>query len=223
MTPGRKAYWIIGGGAFGSRAAETLRGRFPAAEIRIVERDPARCRALRAKGYRSLCMDGIAYLAGELTRPDIRAWIVPAAPVHVALEWVRAMISGAFEVRRLPVPEAVAVRLPNAMRGVQGELYASNADFLCPPDCLEAGRRCPATGRPRPRAMHAAIRGLSPPPDVKIMVLRSYQLAPSVGGLRPRELFAALTEMSAAKGLILFATACRCHAVIHAIQLNSKP
>jgi hypothetical protein len=167
------------------------------------------------------CGDGADFLAQELNGPARNLWIVAAAPVHVAFEWMRARLSPTVRVQLMPVPEAIARRLPNAMRGRQGEIYASNADFICPPDCREAGRVCTATGRARPRSMHAFIQRL-PVTNVKILVIRSFQLAAGVGALRPRDLFSALDQARKSKTPILLATACRCHSVINFFSISKS-
>jgi hypothetical protein len=217
---GNTTFWIIGGGRFGLRAAETL-GRQGAAEIVVVEKDPDRCRELADRGYHTECADGVSFLADRLTRPDRRLWIVAAAPVHVAFLWLRARLSETSRVETVPVPAQIAGCLPNAAAGRGGEVLASNADFTCPPGCAEAGRICPATGRVRPRSMHAFIRRLAAD-NVKILVVRSFQLAVGVGGLKPADLFSALAEARSAQGTVLLATACKCHAVASAFNIISE-
>ena len=217
---GNIIYWIIGGGRFGLRAAEILAHQ-GAAEVVVVDHDQERCRELADRGLRVECADGIGFLTDHLTRPDNRLWIVAAAPVHVAFLWLRARLSETARVEAVPVPEEIAWRLPNAVAGGQGEVFASNADFICPPDCAEAGRICTATGRMRPRSMPAFIRRLASA-NVKILVVRSFQLAAGVGGLRPADLFSVLAEARSSKGTILLATACKCHAVISAFKMISE-
>ncbi len=216
-----QTYWIIGGGRFGLRAAETLRQGHPAAEIRIVDPSRRRCERLVAAGHQVLCRDGVRFLADGLSDPARGVWVVAAAPVHVAFEWVRTRLGGSIRIETLPVPEAARDLLPNSVRGSGGEVLASNADFICPPDCAEAGRLCTVTGRPRPRRLYEYIRRL-PLPGVKKLVIQSVQLAPGVGGLRPRDLFTALAEVRAAEGTVLLATACKCHAVVHTFNVISK-
>ncbi|MGE5257728.1 MAG: NAD-binding protein [Hyphomicrobiales bacterium] len=221
MNPSRSnVFWIIGGGRFGLRAAETLRRR-GAAEIVVVDPDRDRCRKLADRGFRTECADGASFLADHLTHPVSRLWIVAAAPVHVAFLWLRSRLSETAQTEVVAVPEEVVRRLPNTMTGREGEVLTSNAGFICPPDCAEAGRLCAATGRPRPRSMHAFIGRLGAP-NVKILVVRSFQLAEGVGGLRPRDLFSALADARSSKGTILLATACKCHAVISAFKIKSK-
>ena len=84
-----------------------------------------------------------------------------------------------------------------------------------------AGRMCTVTGRVRPRSMHAFIRRLAAG-NVKIMVVRSFQLAAGVGGLRPRDLFSALADARSSKETVLLATACKCHAVASAFKMISE-
>ena len=216
-----KSFWIIGGGRFGRQAAEVLRRRHASADILIVEKSPQRCRELADQGFRTVCREGVGFLRSHLKPSGSGRWIVPSAPVHVAFEWLRATLSENDGVEVFPVPDAISSRLPNVVRGRRGEIFASNADFICPPDCPEAGRVCTATGRRRPRSMYAFIKRLQPA-GVKILVIRSFQLAPGVGALRPRDLFAAQHEVRSHKTPLLLATACKCHAVLSSFKIISK-
>jgi hypothetical protein len=216
-----KSFWIIGGGRFGRQAAEVLRRRHASADILIVEKSPPRCRELTDQGFRTVCGEGVGFLRRHLRSSDPERWIVPSAPVHVAFEWLRATLSENDHVVVFPVPDEISRRLPNVVRGRQGEIFASNADFICPPDCPEAGRVCTATGRRRPRSMYAFIQRLQLA-SVKILVIRSFQLAPGVGALQPRDLFAALHKIQSHKTPLLLATACKCHAVLSSFKIISK-
>jgi len=216
-----KSFWIIGGGRFGRQAAEVLRRRHASADILIVEKSPQRCIELADQGFRTVCREGVGFLRSYLKPSNLGRWIVPSAPIHVAFEWLRATLSENDRIEVFPVPDAISSHLPNVVRSRQGEIFASNADFICPPDCPEAGRVCTATGRRRPRSMYAFIQRLQLP-SVKILVIRSFQLAPGVGALRPRDLFAALHEIQSLKTPLLLATACKCHAVLSSFKIISK-
>jgi hypothetical protein len=209
--------WIIGGGKFGLVAAEALGSR--AADLLIVEKDPARCRELESRGYPVLCAEGAGFLAARLRSPAQRVWIVASVPVHLAYEWVRLRCAGGARIAPAPMPEELARRLPNPFTGGPGQLFASNAGFICPPDCSEPGRICAATGRRRPRSMHAFIRQIHAA-GVKILVIRSHQLAPGVGALRPKDLFEALHHIESAAAAVVLATACKCHAVLNSFKIQ---
>ncbi len=210
--------WIIGGGRFGERAAEAL-GRPGKADVLVVEKNPRRCRDLSARGIHNVCDDGVRFLAERLDRPERNLWIVAAAPLHVAFEWATLRLSRTVKVVRLCVPESIVQRLPNPMKGRGGDVYASNADFICPADCSEAGRVCTATGRRRPCNLHAYIAGLGGA-SVKTLVVRSFQLGAGVGGLRALHLWRCLDEIRAFSGPMLLATACRCHAVLTCFRIS---
>jgi hypothetical protein len=165
--------------------------------------------------------DGIDFLKSRLVSPLQRQWIVAAAPIHVAYEWLRACLPGDTRVKPQALPAELAELLPNAVRGRQGQWYASNADFTCPPGCPESGSVCSFTSQKRPRSMHAFIRHIHAP-GVKIFVVRSYQLAPGVGGLRPRDLFETLRQIQTSQPTFLLATACKCHAVLNSFIVISK-
>jgi hypothetical protein len=215
-----RSVWIIGGGTFGRRAAETIGSADSDADILIVEKDPSRCRALKNRGLHAIEADGIAFLKSRLVVPLQTQWIVAAAPIHVAYEWVRVCLSDRAGVEPVALPAEITDLLPNAMPGAQGQWYATNADFICPPDCSESGRICSFTGRRRPRSMHAFIRR-QPAPGVKILVVRSYQLAAGVGGLRPQDLLQTLRQVESSRTPVLLATACKCHAVLNSFKIIS--
>ncbi len=213
--------WIIGGGKFGLRAAETIGSAGAAADILIVDKDPRRCRKIEDRGFHVAEADGIEFLKSRLESPRQRQWIVAAAPIHVAYEWMRACLPGSTRVEPQALPAELAGLLPNAMPGAEGQWYASYADFICPAHCLESGSVCSVTGRRRPRSMHAFIRSLNAP-GVKILVVRSFQLAAGVGGLRPRDLFEALHQLQTSPPVFMLATACKCHAVLNLFSLKSN-
>ena len=213
--------WIIGGGKFGLRAAEIIGSTGAAADILIVEKDPRRCRKIEDRGFHAVEADGIDFLKGYLVSPLQRQWIVAAAPIHVAYEWMRACLPGSTRVEPQALPSELSGQLPDAMPGAEGQWYASYADFICPAHCLESGRVCSVTGRMRPQSMHAFIRGLNAP-GVKILVVRSFQLAAGVGGLRPCDLFEALHQLQTPHPFFLLATACKCHAVLNLFSLKSS-
>jgi hypothetical protein len=211
-----KTIWIIGAGTFGLRAAETLGRR---ADIVIIEKQVGICRKLEELPYRIVCADGIDYLVKNLTSPDHPDWIVPAIPVHVAYAWVRAKLAVAHALESMPAPESLVAQLPNLIRGRQGELYVSNADFLCPENCAEPADKCTVTGKSRPRILFEYLSSLKAN-DLEPVVLQSRQLAPGVGGYRPQALFEVLQAVKQAARPVLIATACRCHGVIHTFKIK---
>jgi TrkA-N domain len=206
-----KTIWIIGAGTFGLRAAETLGRR---ASIVIIEKQAGICRKLEELPYQIVCADGIDYLVKNLTSPDHPDWIVPAIPVHVAYAWVRAKLAGTHSLESVPAPDSLVGQLPNPIRGRQGELYVSNADFLCPKNCAEPAERCTVTGKPGPRILFEYLSSLKTN-DLEPVVLQSKQLAAGVGGYRPRALFDVLQAIKHSSRPVLLATSCRCHGVIH--------
>jgi saccharopine dehydrogenase-like NADP-dependent oxidoreductase len=86
-------FWIIGGGKFGLRAANELYKANPSDRITLVEQEKTVCRQIRKLGYQTVCMNGLQYLDRHLISADYPDWIVPAIPLHVAYEWIRAELS----------------------------------------------------------------------------------------------------------------------------------
>ena len=208
---------ILGAGRFGRLAMERLQRRRPGAGITLVDRERPADLILDPAGGRFIAAEAVAYLS-EMQDPAAGTdWIVPAVPVHVVGRWVRGQLSKERRFQPLAVPEALLSRVPNPMRGTNGQLYVSNADFLCPDDCPEPEALCTVTGKPRPRVMYAHLARLVIPGFTPVVV-RSRQLAPGVGGFRPADLHDALARVRAAPGPVLLATACKCHGVIEALD-----
>lgn len=217
--------WIIGAGQFGARAVAAAGRRVPAVDITLVDSDVHKLQGW-PPAVHTVCGDGIAFVARRLARGEIPAMIVPAAPIHIAYAWIRRALEGQTAMIPRPVPDVFAAQLPNPIRGADGELYISHADFLCPPDCIEPARRCSATGRERGLDLFRLLGQLEVDGYTPVVV-RSRQLAPGVGGYLPQALFAARTAVAHLNGPVLLATACRCHGVVHAalvhpLNLNAR-
>ncbi len=211
--------WIIGAGKFGKRAARVVRQQMPDADLTILDQNPDVCRKLKTKGFFTVCMDGIDFLTERLVDKESVDWIVPAAPIHVAFEWIKARISAPFRLIPIKIPHQLAGSLPNAIRGDSGELYVGNADFICPANCPEPSDLCTHTGLPRPRILHRAISGVRYRHFHSVVII-SRQMYPGVGGYSGRDLLSAFKEVVGAKGPLFFSTACRCHGVMHGLKIE---
>ncbi len=211
---------ILGAGRFGRLAFERLQRRRPKAAITMVDRERPADLILDGAGARFIAAEAGTYLAAMKDLDAGTDWIVPAVPVHVAGRWVGLKLAPEGRGRPLAIPEALLSRVPNPMRGAQGQLYVSNADFWCPDDCPEPEALCTVTGKPRPQVMYTHLARLAIPGFTPVVV-RSRQLAPGVGGFRPADLHDALARVRAASGPVLLATACKCHGVIEA--LDARP
>ncbi len=207
-----KTVWIIGAGRFGCLALERLSRLHPAWQFVMVDKedkDPDMPEVSNAVFEHE---DGIDFLKDNL-KPDSRvSWIIPSLPVHMAFEWC-ALKMGEDRIQRLVLPQELDCMLPNPMHGENGDLYVSNADFICPSDCAEPADICTMTGRPRKQDMFDRIRSLSYE-DFRPAVLRSRQLGPGVGGLTPDQLYGLLNTLEQERADFLVATACRCHGVV---------
>jgi hypothetical protein len=217
------AFLIIGAGTFGTRAAHCLHGEHPDARIILVDSDSGALQQWKGRIDTELA-DGIDYLLRRLDKDGgtaIADWIVPAVPVHLAYEWIRFTLARHFNVLAVPVPDAADVCLPNPVRGKRGELYTSYATFRCPENCPAPPDICTTTGNFRGVDLYKLLEQLTLP-DVRSVVVRSQQLAPGVGGYPAKALFDARAEIGLTKGRVLVSTACRCHGVVHALQITKK-
>jgi hypothetical protein len=214
-----KIVWIIGGGRFGLKAASSLSRT--ETEITVVDKSRQICNQLEKMSFRTACMDGVAYLAEHLSGPDYPDWIIPVIPVHVAYEWIKMKLSVQYCLEAIDPPETLIKTLPNPSKGNTGEIYISNADFVCPDNCPEPPDWCTYTGKPRPRILHRFLQSLRYK-DCRSVVIRSRQLSPGIGGYTPADLFRALTEINGSHTPILLSTACQCHGVMNAFNLSEK-
>lgn len=214
-----QSIWILGAGRHGRRAADTLRQNHPAADIVIVESSSEVCKQMATLSFRVACRDGVAYLFENLEKGRGPDWIIPMIPVHVAYEWVRLKLEKSHHIRAVAVPEKVVATLPNPVRGAGGQIYISNADFRCPPNCPEPDEVCTYTGKPRPRILHEFLENIDHP-GFRSVVVHSRQLLPGIGGYAPSALFQALGTIASENGAVLLSTSCRCHGVMHAFEVH---
>jgi len=211
--------WIIGAGRFGLQAARSLSKRHKAWQILLVDVDGEKLDRAGDLDCITQQADGISFLNTHLNRDlsrDLKfgmpTWIVPALPVHLAWEWCRRQL-GDVPLIPLDVSSEIDLLLPNPMRGSNGEIYVSHANFICPGNCSEPNDICTVTQQPRNQEMFKLLSQLRFQ-GFSSLVIQSRQLGPGVGGYSPEALFSLLEKMDGATGPFLLSTACRCHAVI---------
>jgi hypothetical protein len=213
--------WIIGVGQFGFIAFDRLSKS--GKERRFVLVDPVKKNLLRCKGPNVVLeqADGVAFLDQHLTAANSPDWIIPALPVHLAAEWFLLRL-GTERIRRVTLPPEIERLLPNPIRGSDGNIYVSHADFRCPDDCAEPRGVCTVTGEPRKRNMFEILGDIRLAP-FKALAIRSHQLGAGIGGYRTKHLFALFDKVELARGQLLVSTACRCHGVITALERIRHP
>ena len=217
-----REFWIIGFGRVGQRALERLRRKSRGAAVTVVDpRYPDAPEAL-PPGIGWQGEDGVAFLLHRLSgSEDPSPWIVPAVPIHLAYEWLAARLRAAGTFAPRPVPDPVAAELPNAVRGPEGQVFISIPDFTCPETCSEPPGKCPVTGEPRPFDLHAQLAAIRHD-ACRSIVIRSFQLAPGLGGYRGRQLTEALETVRSRPGAYFLSTASKCHGVLHAFEFEKQ-
>lgn len=208
--------WIIGVGQFGFLAFDRLSKSGKQRRFLLV--DPVKENLSRCEGPNLITAqaDGVAYLEEHLRPDNSPDWIIPALPLHLAAEWfLRHM--GPDRLRRITLPSEIEPLLPNPIRGSNGDVYVSHANFRCPDDCAEPRDVCTVTGEPRGRNMFEILGDIQLSP-FKALAIRSHQLGAGVGGYRAKHLFALLDKVERARGQLLVSTACRCHGVITGLE-----
>lgn len=208
--------WIIGIGQFGLLAYQRLSGSNK--DMHFVLVDLFKENLLRCEGPNCTLeqADGVDFLEQHLNPKNEPDWIIPALPIHLAAEWFLVRL-GLERLRRISLPPEIHMHLPNPIRGPEGNIYVSHADFRCPDDCAEPRDICTVTGKPRKQNMFEILGDIRLPPFQPLNI-RSRQLGPGIGGYRPEQLFALLSKVTLVKGNFLVSTACRCHGVITGLE-----
>jgi hypothetical protein len=212
-----RRFWILGAGRFGQLAVQRIRRCIPGAEIIVVDEQ-----SVELDADLLILTDGITWLSRNLTRTSPVDMVIPAIPVHVAAKWMQAQIVDSFDMQTIEPHASWISRLPHAISGGPGKYYVSHADFICPDNCPEPFGICTYTKKPRSMDLFRQLETLATAVLVPV-VIRSHQLLPGVGGLLPKELYAALAKVQqhAEKSLML-ATACRCHGVVDFFTLTGR-
>lgn len=211
--------WIIGLGQFGSIAYRRLSETVPKRHFFLV--DPVKENLLKFNGPATTLRvsDGVEFLESNLTSGRNPDWIIPALPIHLAAEWILVHL-GAAGLKRIVLPSEIETRIPNPIRGSDGNIYASQADFRCPEDCDEPRDICTVTRKLRKQNMFELLGNLDIAP-FRALNIQSHQLGPGIGGYRPDQLFDLMEKVKQARGAILVSTACRCHGVITGLERMS--
>ena len=208
--------WIIGVGHFGTIAFQRLLQDGKDRHFVLV--DPLEERLLKCKSPAATLVvsDGVDFCQKHLKKGRQSDWIIPALPVHLAAELILLQL-GSKWLSRIPIPTELEVLVPNPMRGPEGNLYVSHADFRCPADCDEPRDICTVTQNRRQQNMFELLEELDIE-SFKPLTIRSHQLGAGIGGYRPEQLFETMEHVKQTLGPIALSTACRCHGVITGLE-----
>lgn len=215
-----KHIWIIGAGRFGKKAVSAIEKHYPESHITVVDHCPNACDFIDAPGLTVECMDGASYLNRFLTDRDAPDWVIPVIPIHLSFEWLRIKLLPDVLLVPVDVPERIFRSLPNVFTGQPGQIFASNATFICPENCSEPQDMCTHTRLPRKQSLFEAIAALSCDGFLNL-VIQSHQLAPGIGGIMPSALFQTFYAVRQSTESILLSTSCRCHGVVQAFKKSS--
>ncbi len=210
-----KKIWVLGAGKFGRLALESILRHLPEVEITLID---SRATGVDVKGVTFFCEDGINWLVKNLEREGAPDMIIPAIPVHMVAEWMKEKSDGNATLAPAPFPKHLLTRIPHSLQNGDSQAYVSHADFLCPENCGEPELYCSYTGEERKEDMFRLLADLKDT-GCTVLVVRSYQLFPGVGGIYPEDMWSLLD--SAHNFLdkpLLVATACRCHGVVDCLQ-----
>jgi hypothetical protein len=206
----KTTFVIAGLGKFGCLALERLQHSFPHSRIIVLEQDSKKSTDKFAPWVSMIEGDAVSLLldASLFHAEDV---IIPMVPFNLAASYVLAKHANSREVA---IPEETLDLLPNPMVVNESNIVCSRADFVCPDDCPE-GELCTVTGKPR-EPLYRLIERLEVP-GYNILVQKSSQILPGVGGYRLGDLqrLAHLVD----NGTFLIATSCKCHGILTAITV----
>ena len=210
--------FILGAGRFGYIAAKRLSRLYPDARYTVVDAEAEKLERIRSDfGLPVRVHEAASFLKSFSVAES--AWIIPAVPVHLAFEWLTTELDMRGKADPLPVPQAVDSQIPNPFRTPGGTVYSSFATFLCPDSCNEPDAICTHTGKPRQGELFELLSRIEVP-GFEVVVIRSFQLAPGVGGYPMNRLKEALNGISGKAGSYLIGTSCRCHGVIDCLEFE---
>lgn len=203
-------YIVAGYGKFGRLAVSLLRASEPGAEILVLDPKADLTELRGEERITAIQEDAVSFLVTNRTiDPD--DVIVPMVPFHLTARFVMESLP---DVAEIPLPLDVDVMVPNPYRLNDSTLFASQAHFICPDDCPE-GDTCTVTGEPRDQPLYATLCDLEIS-HFTVLVQRSHQILPGIGGYRFSELCNLRDGLSL--GRVIVATSCKCHAVMTALR-----
>lgn len=211
-------YLILGCGAFGQRAVVKIRATSPFSEIIAVDQDPEKLGKISSLVNHVYQGNALDYLEC-FSKDNLSCWIVPAAPVHLAYEWLFLTLAKSRRVQKIPVPSDLDLKLLFQQRSQKGSLFLSYANFLCPTDCSEPEGYCSQSGEPRPIPLYQLLEQVEYE-GFSSLILKSVQIAPGVGGFQYKKLIELKEKLNKGKGKYLIGTSCRCHAVLDGLYLS---
>ncbi len=213
-----ESIWIIGGGQFGRHAAAMLHQNSANADITLIEKE-----GLAKPPEHVTCIheDGVTWLTRNLTAESRVAKIIPALPLHLAVEWLKNLLSEKnIPWQPVDIPDELLGSLPHPLRQSPSQAVVSHADFICPSYCNEPERICTHTGKERPQALFELLEDVEYAPFTSL-VIRSRQFASGVGGFLPEDLRNLYQQcQSLSKTPLLIGTACKCHGIIDGLIIG---
>jgi hypothetical protein len=207
---------IAGYGRFGRIALARLSDSFPDTQVFIIENDKEKLREEFPLGTIPIRTDAVAFLLNSDVL-EMDDFVIPMVPFHLAAHYIAAKVP---DISETSLPEAMAAVALNEIRVNFSNLLVSRADFLCPDNCSEP-EACTVTGR-IDEPLYDTLRSIRVP-GFSVLVQRSYQILPGVGGYPVRDLIKLLERITPGRHLV--ATSCKCHGIITALEkfADGKP
>lgn len=214
-------FCILGYGRFGRIALAEVTRLYPMANIHVIDVKPI---ADIPDNIELTTCDAVEWLARFCTPAVANTAIIPALPIHLAVEWLkRKLLEQQTEVKPIEIPDDLLQVLPNPMDLREGQIAISYADFICPSNCPEPESNCTYTGKPRPTPLYSLLREVNVGAG-RTFVIRSEQIAPGVGGFRAQVLLNLLDDVrKKSEATIFVGTTCKCHGIVDGLHYSMTP
>ena len=212
-------FLICGAGQFGSRASDFL-AQDSKNNLTIIDHDLKKLNQISQPSVIKIHTEVIDYLTRQQSSLNPDSIIIPAVPFHLAFIWLMAIIQEDYKIHRLDMPLEIPSELPHPLKSSKHEIICSYADFICPADCPEPEDFCTITGKEREAPLFKLMAGLRPE-GFQTGVLKSRQIGPGIGGYAFREIL--VLKERIAQGKVrkwLIGTACRCHGILSAFEVE---
>jgi hypothetical protein len=212
---------ILGAGKFGTKAALSLKSRYNNVMITVVDSNRSFLSKISEKGINTVLSDAILFLLNYSDKDKKDVFIVPAVPIHVAFEWIKDKLSVDYKIEIIDICKKLKDIFVLSIVGKKGELYVSNADFICPDNCNEPSDICTYTQKPRPLIVYEKLKSFKYK-NYQSNVIFSRQAAPGVGGYKLDVLYSSLYNIKKAETPIFLSTACKCHGIVNGFTKKIK-
>ncbi len=146
----------------------------------------------------------------------IPKWIIPTIPSHLALDLL--LINENRTVSFCNIPKEILFLSKLSFPAYNNGAYISTSSSLCSSNCIEKRSFCTINKYEKIDLNISLAKVKIKRWNIKIIY--SYNLAPGIGGILYSDLIDLKKTFINSSGYYIIITACRCHAVVHALKIQ---